>query len=363
LVVQRTASLNPGKILVRGTNWVGDGIMSLPALEALRTRFPSAEIALVVKPWVAELYEHHPAADRLIVYDPAGQHRGPRGFWKFVEMLRGERFDLAILFQNAFHAAWMAWCARIPVRIGYDLEGRGTLLTDSVPVPPAALYGHQSNYYLQLLFRAGLIERLTPVERILLGVQHTEKIWASKQMKELGLGGPRFLVGFSPCAAFGPAKRWLLDRYADLADRLVGALHADVLIFGSRAEKPLAESIARMMQHTPTIVSGETTLRQLMALMAQCRLIITNDSGPMHVAAALGLPVVAIFGSTNERATRPVSPRARVVKHSVACSPCGLRECPIDFRCMKAVTVEEVHRVALGLIKELGVTYDRPAAG
>ncbi len=363
MAVQGIASLDPEKILVRGTNWVGDGVMSLPALDALRARFPSAEIVLAVKPWVAELYEHHPAVNRLLVYDLEGEQRGPRGFWKFTEMLRAERFDLAILFQNAFHAAWMAWCARIPVRIGYDLESRGALLTDAVPVPPPALYGHQSNYYLHLLFRAGLIERPIPSERILLNVQHGEKIWAARQLKSLGLGGPRFLVGFSPGAAFGPAKRWLLDHYADLADRLVGALDADVLIFGSRAEKPLAETIARMMEHTPTIVSGETTLRQLMALMAQCRLIITNDSGPMHLAAALGLPVVAIFGSTNERATGPVSPRARIVKHPVACSPCGLRECPIDFRCMKGVTVEEVHRTALGLIKELGVTHDRPAAG
>jgi len=363
LEIQRTASLNPGKILVRGTNWVGDGVMSFPALEALRARFPAAEIVLVVKPWVAELYQPHPGVDRLIVYDPEGPHRGPRGFWGFIETLRTERFDLALLFQNAFHAAWMAWCARIPVRIGYDLEARGALLTDAVPVPPPELYGHQSNYYLQLLFRAGLVQRLEPVERILLRVQNAEKVWAAKRLKTLGLGGPRFLVGFTPGAAFGPAKRWLVERYADLADRLIGALHADVLIFGSRAEKPLAESIARMMQHTPTIVSGETTLRQVIALLAQCRLIITNDSGPMHLAAALGLPVVAIFGSTNERATGPLSPRARVVKHPVGCSPCGLRECPIDFRCMKAVTVEEVHRVALGLIKELGVTHDRSAAG
>ncbi len=359
--MQGKASLNPGKILVRGTNWIGDGVMSFPALEALRARFPAAEIVLVVKPWVAELYLHHPAVDRLIVYDPQGPHRGQRGFWKLIEKLRAEQFDLAILLQNAFHAAWMAWCARVPVRIGYDLESRGSLLTDAVPVPPPELYGHQSNFYLQLLFRAGLVQKLEPVERISLRVQSSEKAWAARQLKALGLGGPRFLVGFNPGAAFGPAKRWLVERYADLADRLIGALHADVLIFGSRSEKTLGESIAHMMQHTPTIVSGETTLRQLIALLAQCRLVITNDSGPMHLAAALGLPVVAIFGSTNERATGPVSPRARVVKHPVACSPCGLRECPIDLRCMKAVTVEEVHRVALGLIKELGVTHERPA--
>lgn len=336
--------------------------MSLPALEALRTRFPDAEITLVVKPWVAELYQHHPSVDRSIVYDPAGDHRGPIGFAKLVEQIRSESFDMAILFQNAFHAAWMAWRAHIPIRIGYGLEGRGPLLTDSIPVPSPALYGHQSNYYMHLLFRAGLVERPVSVEKIRLSIQDTEKSWATGQLKALGLAGPRFLVGLTPGAAFGPAKRWLPERYADLADRLIGALNADVLIFGSQPERHLAESIAHMMNHTPILVTGETTLRELMALLAQCRLVITNDSGPMHLAAALGLPVVAIFGSTDERATGPISPLARVVTHPVACSPCGLRKCPIDFRCMESVSVDEVHRVTLGLIKEYGVTHERPAA-
>lgn len=359
--MQKSMVLNPDKILVRATNWVGDGVMSLPALETLRERFPTSEIVLVVKPWVADLYLHHPAVNRSIVYDAAGEHHGPRGLSKLVEQIRAEHFDLAVLFQNAFHAAWMAWRSRIPVRIGYGLEGRGFLLTDSVPVPSPALYGHQSNYYLQLLFRAGLVDRVAPVETIRLDVENSEKVWAARQVKSLGLGGPRFLVGLTPGAAFGPAKRWLLDRYAKLADRLIGALNADVLIFGSPAEKPLAEEIAHDMGHTPVVMTGETTLRQLMALLVQCRLVITNDSGPMHLAAALGLPVVAVFGSTDENATGPVSPLARVVRHPVACSPCGLRECPIDFRCMKGVTVDEVHRTALGLVKEFGVTYERPA--
>jgi lipopolysaccharide heptosyltransferase II len=353
---------DPEKILVRATNWVGDGVMSLPALEALRERYPSAEIVLVAKPWVADLYLHHPAVNRMIAYDPAGEHRGPRGFRKLVDEIRAERFDMAVLFQNAFHAAWMAWRSHIPVRIGYGLEGRGILLTDSVPVPSPAHYGHQSNYYLQLLFRAGLVEGVSPVEQISLNLENSERTWAANHLKTLGLGGPRFLVGLTPGAAFGPAKRWLPDRYASLADRLIGALNADVLIFGSRSEKPLAEEIARDMSHTPVILAGTTTLRQLMALLAQCRLVITNDSGPMHLAAALGLPVVAIFGSTDATATGPVSPLARIVRHPVACSPCGLRECPIDFRCMQGVTVDHVHRTALDLIKEYGVTHERPAS-
>jgi heptosyltransferase-2 len=350
---------DPKKILVRATNWIGDAVMSLPALEALRTRFPQAEIVLLAKPWVGELYWYHPAVSRQIVYDPEGMHKGPRGFWKLIQTLRAEHFDTAILFQNAFHAAWMAWCARIPLRVGYARDSRSTLLTEAVEVPPAATYGHQVNYYLHLLFRAGLIDKPEPIREIRLILTAAEKKWAAKRLESLGLPGPRFLVGLNPGAFFGPAKRWLVERYATLADRLVGGLHADVLIFGSPAERPLAEAIAWAMKHTPTIVAGKTTLRQLMALLAQCHLMVTNDSGPMHLAAALGLPLVAIFGSTDERATGPVGPHARVVKHRVACSPCGLRECPVDFGCMNGVTVDEVYRVALELVREWGITHDR----
>jgi heptosyltransferase II len=340
------------KIMVRATNWIGDGVMSLGALEALRARFPAAEIVLVSKPWVSELYYHLPAVNRQIIYNPDKEHRGPFGFWKFIQQLRGEGFDAAILFQNAFHAAWMAWCARIPVRIGYARDGRSSLLTDAVGPPPAAVYGHQRNYYLQLLFRAGLIPDYDRNSEHRLAVEEAEMEWARRHLSRNGLGGPRVLVGINPGAFFGPAKRWLASRYAQVADRLIGALHADVLIFGSSAERPLAEEIARGMKHTPLILAGDTSLRQLMALLAQCRVVITNDSGPMHLAAALGLPIVAIFGSTDERATGPLGPKTRVVKRQVECAPCGLRECPIDFRCMNRVTVDDVYVAALSVIKE-----------
>lgn len=360
-MIQRGSRLtNPRKIMVRATNWIGDGVMSLPALQALRVSFPSTEIVLVTKPWVSELYWRLPSVSRQIVYKPSSEHKGPRGFWKFAQELRAERFDAAILFQNAFHAAWMTWCARVPVRVGYECEGRSTLLTDAVEVPSPAAYGHQTYYYLQLLFRAGLIDQPEPVREIRLVLDNTEKAWGAKHLARLGLHGPRFLVGLNPGAFFGPAKRWLLDRYAQLADRLIGALHADVLIFGSPAERALAEEIARAMKHAPLILTGETSLRQLMALLAQCRLVITNDSGPMHLAAALGLPLLAIFGSTSDRATGPVSPRARVVKHPVPCSPCGLRECPIDFRCMESVAVDDAYMAALELVKEFKISHERP---
>jgi heptosyltransferase-2 len=340
--------------MVRATNWIGDAVMSLPALETLRAYFPEAEIVVVAKPWVGELYQRHPALTRQIVYDAQGEHRGIRGFNRLIQQLRSEHFDGAIVLQNAFHAAWMAWRARIPVRIGYDWEGRGRFLTRAIQPPARAVYGHQAYYYLELLFRAGLVETrepVRPVGEVRLVLEQSEKTWAAQYLDSVGLRGPRFLVGLNPGASFGPAKRWLVDRFAELADRLIEALHADVLIFGSREERPLAEIIAGEMDHTPTILAGETTLRQFMALLSRCRLIVTNDSGPMHVAAALGLPVVAVFGSTDERATGPMGARARVVKYRVPCNPCGLRECPIDFRCMTGISVDDVYRIALETVK------------
>ncbi len=354
MIVRGSCLDKPQKILVRATNWIGDAVMSLPALEALHARFPKAEIVMLSKPWVSELYWKHPAVTRQIVYDPAADHRGVRGFWRLVQQLRAEHFDAAILFQNAFQAAWVAWLAQIPVRVGYDREGRGSLLTEAVHPPRPAAYGHQAYYYLELLFRAGLIEQPESLNEIRLELERGEENWAAKHIDALGLRGPRFLVGLNPGASFGPAKRWPPERFADLADRLIGALHADVLIFGSREERPLAETIASEMEHTPIILAGETTLRQFMALLARCRLIVTNDSGPMHLAAALGVPVVAIFGSTDERTTGPVGSRARVVSQHVPCSPCGLRECPIDFRCMTGISLAEVYRAALELVKEVG---------
>ena len=352
---------NVQRILVRSTNWVGDAVMSIPALEALRARFPRAEIVLLSKPWVSELFWHHPAVNRQIIYKPKSEHRGPLGFAKLVRELRAEKFDAALLLQNAFQAAWMAWLARIPLRIGYARDNRSFLLHDAIEPPLPAAYGHQVYYYLQLLFRAGLIDKPQPVKEIRLRLADAEKTWALKKLDGLGLSGQRFLVGIAPGAAFGPAKRWLPERFAGLADRLIGALNADVLIFGSAAERPLAEEIASSMKHTPTIVAGETSLRQLLSLMAGCRLIVANDSGPMHLAAAMGIPLVAVFGSTDERATGPLGTRIRIVKQDVECSPCGKRECPIDFRCMADLTVEEVFRATLELVKRWNLTHEYSA--
>jgi heptosyltransferase II len=361
--IQATGLRDPRKIMVRATNWIGDAVISLPALEALQSRFPNAEVVPVAKPWVSDVYNHYPLLRRHLVYDPQGEHRGVSGFARLVDQLRTERFDAAVLFQNAFHAAWMAWWARIPNRIGYARDGRAPFLTEAIDTPPPAAYGHQAYYYLHLLFRSGLIARPDPPRPLTdpwLKIPANEKQWAAQYLESLGLQGPRFLIALMPGASYGPAKRWPPDRFAALADRLISALNADVLIFGSEAEKPLAEQVAQEMAHTPIVVAGETTLGQSMALLEQCRLVVTNDSGSMHIAAALALPVAAIFGSTDPLATGPLGPHAHVIQHAVPCNPCGLRACPIDFRCMEGITVSMVYRAALELVKNLRVTFDSP---
>lgn len=353
----------PRKILIRSTNWIGDAVISLPAIESVRARFPECEIVLLSTPWVSGVYEHHPAIDRQIIYDPHGEHRGVFGFSRLIHQLRAEQFEVAVLLQNAFRAAWIAWRARIPVRIGYARDGRAPWLTHPIDAPPAAVYGHEVYYYLYLLFRAGLIARPEPprpLDETRIEPLPAEKAWATRRLESMGIQGPRFLLGLVPGASFGPAKRWLPDRFAALADRLTEVLNADVLIFGSPAEKALAEEIAGEMEHTPIILAGETTLRQSMALLDRCRLLVTNDSGPMHLASAMALPVVAIFGSTDPGATRPFGPYARVIQHKVPCNPCGLRVCPIDFRCMEGMTVAMVYRASLELVRQLGITHERP---
>ena len=317
-------------ILVRATNWVGDAVMCLPALRSIRRRFPKARIAILAKPSVADLYATESSVDEVIRYET----RSPR---EMARSLRGRGFDCAILLQNAFEAAWMAWLARIPHRIGYDRDGRRFLLTRAVPVPKRGeIPRHERFYYLELLRRAGLIEILPASPTIRLEAPAQEKIKT---------------IGVSPGAAYGNAKRWLPERFAEAAGSLARARGASVALFGSAAERPACEQIAALLNgHRVENHAGRTTLAQFIDLAARCELFLTNDSGAMHIASALGVPTVAIFGATDDLATGPTGPNARVVRQPVECSPCLLRECPIDHRCMRRVTADRVVKEALALL-------------
>ncbi len=226
------------RVMVRATNWLGDAVMSLPAIRAIRGVFPQAHLAVVAKPWVADLYAREKSIDRVIPYTAKtfGDKRA------FAARLRRERFDGAILLQNAFDAALMAWMAGIPERIGYRRDGRGFLLTRAIPVPePGDIPRHERFYYLELLRRAGMLERFPAAQTIQLDGADLARESGVQRLRELGIQVPP--IGISPGAAYGNAKRWLPERFAEVAARLSRTQSAPVLFFGSQAERQLCEAV------------------------------------------------------------------------------------------------------------------------
>jgi heptosyltransferase-2 len=326
------------RVMIRATNWLGDAVMSLPAIRAIRDALPHAHVAVVARSSVADLYARETSVDRVIVYT-AKSLRDKR---TFANELRAERFDCAILLQNAFDAALMAWMARIPERIGYRRDARGMLLTRAIAAPePGDIPRHERFYYLELLRRAGMLERLPAAQSIRLDNIADARERGFFRLAEMGIKGPA--IGISPGAAYGNAKRWLPERFADAARKLAGAMEGTVLLFGSAGERALCEQVGREVSGVEVRnLSGETRLTEFIELAAACRVFLTNDSGAMHVASALDVPTVAVFGATDDVTTGPTGANAVVVREHAECSPCLLRECPIDHRCMTRVSSERV---------------------
>ncbi len=340
------------RILIRGTNWIGDSVMSLAALRELRRLFPHHHLALLVRPWVSGVFEKQEVVDEII------QLEASQSTWRLLSQLtrRIRHFDTAVLFQNAFQAALITRLAGIPERVGYITDGRALLLTRRARPRIKELERHQIYYYLDLLYQTGLSPHdylndphfkpdihLSPTEE---GVRQAQQL-----LQKAGVADHRPLILINPGAYYGSAKRWFTDRYAALADRLLKEDNAAVLLIGSAGEAAIAEEIQRLMQYRLTSLTGQTDLPTLIGLLSQCDLLLTNDSGPMHLAAALDTPQIALLGSTDEVATGPFSPRAQVIHKHVECSPCLLRECPIDLRCFSRISVDEVYESARTILQ------------
>jgi heptosyltransferase-2 len=338
------------RILVRVPNWIGDAVMCEPALSALHRIFPDAPMTVLARPTIAELLDGHPAVHATVVYDYDNRHAGLSGKWHLARRLRRDRFDLAVLFQNAFEAALITWMAGIRRRWGYATDGRSVLLSHPIPVPGRAESVHQVRYYMEMLRRLGAEGE---PERPRLYLKDFEERQVADRLSSAGIDGRDFVLGLNPGSVYGGAKRWLSERFAETADRLmdeVGRERGWVVIVGAKGEETLGRDIAARMKSRTLVWSGQTTVRELMGVVRRCHLFLTNDTGPMHIASAFGVPTVAVFGSTDWRTTAPFGSNYETVRHPVDCAPCLLRECPIDHRCMTGVTVEMVAAAGLKLM-------------
>lgn len=356
------------RILVRSTNWIGDCVISMPAVQRLRELDPTAFIAMLCKEPLAELWRHNPFLDKVIPF---------QGSPDIGDLARAE-FDIAILFPNSFRSAWEAKRIGIPRRIGRRGHSRRWLLTDVLPEPdserpsyqrvevdgkaikvkriPSAR--HQAYHYLDLVAYLGGNPELTQ-PKIHVAVEEIPKL--TKFFRDDGLP----CIGINAGAAYGPAKRWPPDQFATVARQIAEHYDCRWILLGGSADVTVAGEIEQALRQAdiPTKeivnVAGKTSLHDLFLLLKMCTVLITNDSGPMHVAAALGTPLVAIFGSTSPELTGPLGPQSVVVQEKPACSPCFLRECPIDLRCMTRITAEQVVGEVLKLCsgqREGGVT-------
>jgi heptosyltransferase-2 len=335
------------KILVRAPNWIGDAIMAIPALSAVRHARMRDEITILARPAVADTYRSQEYADHVREYDNLGRHQGMSGRNKLIAELRAERFDAALLFQNAFEAAWLAWRAGIPERIGYARDGRSFFLTKAVPVPrEGEIPHHESHYYIEMLRRAGWIDDGIEISKPGLKVEAMARAEAEAALLQAGAIPGAWRCAIAPGASYGDAKCWPAARFAALADRLISECGADVIFFGAARESEIAGRICSMMHSRAISMVGKTSTRELPALMASCSAFIGNDSGAMHVAAAVGLPVIGIFGSTDPDGTAPLTQQFTLIREPASCSPCFLRKCPVDHRCVTRIEVETVFQAA-----------------
>ncbi len=345
-------SLNKhAKILVRSTNWIGDAIMTTPAIHALKRRFPEAAIHILARPWVLPVFSASPDVDTLIEYTVTRGLEGVKQRLKLARILGRAGYDAAVLLPNSMDSALVIWLARIPNRLGYERDCRGMFLDLPVPVPADKAGRHEVYYYLNLVdylgredgIRMDRDDERTSLPRLRLVVPTQGRQGAERLLKEIGAqqGGP--LVVFNPGAAYGPAKCWPVEGFKALGQALVSRLkECRIVVLGTAREKGTAGSICKAIGKNGYNFAGRTSLEEAMGIIELSDLLVTNDSGLMHVGAALSRPMVAIFGSTNPVTTGPWSKNSVIIRHELPCSPCLKRECPTKFECMRSITPEEV---------------------
>lgn len=331
--------LKPFRILIRSSNWLGDAVMSVPAVRAIKNGRPDVHVTIISPDKIAPMWKLIPEVDAIIPLPDAS-------LVSVVRLLKQHTpFDVAILFPNSLRVALEAWLSAIPRRVGYRGHCRSWFVNQIVREPrKLGPPEHHSLRFLRIARESGA--EIPNIE--LPKLDQTSNIQPSQGY---GLAGKhQTLIGLCPGAEYGPAKRWLPERFAEVAAKITAQSSAQWILLGTKKDAGIGEQIAAAIGSHCVNRIGQTTLEELIAELRRCSLLLTNDTGTMHLAALLGVPVVAVFGSTEPRLTGPLGNRHIVLRHHVECSPCFLRECPIDFRCMKAVSVDDVASAVLSML-------------
>ena len=334
-----STALKPFQIVIRSSNWLGDAVMTTPAIQAIKHGRPDARITVLVKAKLADYWRRIPEVDEVLTIDPDDS------VFSVARKLRG-KFDVAIVLPNSIRSGLEPWLAGVPRRVGYAGKGRRWLLnqpllpsTEKPATPQPA--SHQVFHYLKLAEWVGANIGNSSLDSFFPSAAPARK------------SGAPIKIGLCPGAEYGPAKRWMPERFAQTANAVSSQCDCEWVLFGVAGDAPLGEEISRQITGRQTNLIGKTTLTELMDRLSECAVLLTNDTGTMHLAAALGVPTVAVFGSTEPQLTAPLGPGHRVLRHQVACSPCFLRECPLDFRCMQAVTVQEAAQAVLDTVSAI----------
>jgi heptosyltransferase II len=330
------------RILVRAPNWVGDAVMSLPVLAGLKRLFPLAEITVLAAPRVASLFVAQPGVTEIIRY-PSG-----RGKWQVLWELRS-RFDVAVALPNSMESALGLWLVGVPSRVGYNTDARRLFLKEAVSGRRHLDGLHTVFYFLGVLKALGGVATFTPPA---LYLEPEEEAVGAFILSETELPGQGPWVGLSPGAAYGPAKRWEPERFAAVGRKLQQDFGARLVLLGGPDEGPVAGQVKELLPGPVADLVGQTSLREALGVLSQLNLLITNDSGLMHAGAALGVPLVALFGSTDPTATGPFTSRATVIRHPRPCSPCFKRTCDEGYACLTDISVEEVTAAARTWLQE-----------
>ena len=335
------------KIVVRSVNWIGDAIMTTPAITQLAENFPDARITIVVKEWVKDVFINNPFIDDIVVCNPKNRV----GYIKLIKKLRKERFDIGIVFPNSFSSALFLFLLGTKYRVGYKTDCRSMFLNIKTPRTSDLEFEKlRIDYFLNI---ANLIGEKQADRELVLNVSKESETFAKNFLKENKIDETDTTIGFNPGAAYGKSKRWPVKKYAELGNRLIDTYKAKLVLFGSSHDQGVVNALAKGLRDKCAIAAGKTTLQDSMGLVNKCKLFVTGDTGPLYIASALRVPTLAIFGPTNPDTVAIPSEKLQIIYKRVSCSPCFLRECPKDHRCMEEVSVEEVFTEISRMIKKL----------